>query len=41
MELFRERQRESSRLWALTWQTYCVRLFPGPGDPAHTGQNIV
>lgn len=41
VELFRERQRENSRLWALTWQTYCVRLFPGPGDPEHTGQNIV
>jgi hypothetical protein len=28
-------------LWALTWQTYCVTLFPGPGDPAHTGQSTV
>lgn len=26
-------------LWALTWQTCCERLSPGPGGPAHRGQN--
>lgn len=28
-------------LWALTWQTCYARLSPGPGGPAHTGQNTV
>lgn len=43
LEVFREDWRGEQQpwlgLWALTWQTCCARLSPGPGGPAHIGQN--